>query len=1648
MQVVSTFERKLSKTIDRNDQIRMWESYVVVQGARQKGNGKMRKMRLKKTTAAVFTSVLTAGSLLSGAGIQPVLASVDKPVLKVSSGWLESAYAEWKPVAGADGYNVYVGKDGKNYTQLDDSLVRLYKAADGSQYFRADALGLSAGSYNIKVVPVEKGAEQTMSGATTAALDVKAHDRSGFAFEDGDSSGAYNHDGTLKSNAVVLYITEETKNTVTMDVVTSSKGATTTCTGLQNILNSYKKGYDNRPLDIRLVGQITDFAVMDGGDIVISGSGANKRISCGITFEGVGTDATADGWGLRVKNASDVEVRNLGFMNCDSSEGDDIGLQQDNDHVWVHNNDLFYGDAGSDADQVKGDGALDTKVSTNITHSYNHFWDNGKCNLQGMKSESTDEMITYHHNWYDHSDSRHPRIRTCSVHSYNNYFDGNAKYGVGVTMGASAFVENNYFRNCKYPMLISMQGSDIISNWDTLTRDEKNLGTFSGEAGGVIKSYNNYIEGAKTYVTYQENSTEYDAYEVKSATETVPSSVTSYKGGTSYNNFDTSSKMYTYTADSPEVAKEKVEAYAGRVDGGDFKWTFDNSVDDASYTVNEGLKSALTNYKTSLVSVGGGSVASTDTKTDPEPQPATQPATQATTKATTKATQGTTGTATKPTDSSKPADSTAAGYVLNITKDDLNSDFFKVTGNLAKDKGTATYNGETLTKCLKMESATSVTFTAPSKGKLILVLANTTKNNIKVDGAKLSASDTLLTVDLAAGAHTLTKGDTSYLYYLEFVPEGATQPTQATTAATQPATQATTAATTKATQSTTTATTKATQAPTQATTKATQPAVQPTKAADPVSTAAYDKNSVAYSGAYTNLYNAEDSSFASKVYVSNAEELEAAINNAKAGQAILLKSGTYSFDHQLTIAFGNDGAENNYKVLKAAKGADVVLDFSAEEYGETSTNARGLQMEGNYWYVGGITVKGAADNGFFVAGKHNVIEGCIADANRDSGFQISRRNSSLSDMADWPAYNYIVNCTAVDNRDPATGENADGFASKLTCGEGNVFDGCLSYCNCDDGWDLYAKPATGSIGVVTIRNCVAFNNGKLTDGSAEANGDMNGFKLGGSNGKVPTAHVVINCLAFGNGHDGFTDNGNGGALSLTNCTSYNNAKSNFNFYRTTAGGNFTGLLSAATTQTDKFIGELGNSIYANSKKFYQLSVAQKVSSGQKVGTVVNDPAKEGAFVSMNVPATSKSMAQSLRNADGSINMGGLFESTGSYEGYGAHFTDKCQVIQVNLSGAAQSEQPAVTPVKTSSVVWADSTSTATEGKLSNGSAKVVKVLNNVTEQKDITATVDTNKNGCVENGVGTVLAPAGSVVEIELVPEYGYQLTSATVNGKALVAQADTNHYQFVMTDANSKIEAKFAAKEDVVESSSSLVKSGHIKLADGELTGGTAILSVKDVEVSADAKDAFAAEAKKDFKKAKVLSVLDLSLSQVYYKGQADGSNAWTADLENLKGEAEVTLNLTKAASSKNMVIVHELHAGSYELIPVKFSSDRKTATFKVTSFSNYAIAEEDLGEEAPATEEKPATETPAEEKPAVETPAEEKPAVETPATDVKAVDTKTDVPETPVTGGNTENKSEGAAQTPATGVQTNVAAYGTLSLVALLVAVLAAMRKRAAKD
>jgi pectate lyase len=493
-------------------------------------------------------------------------------------GW-ESIFVTWERVPGADSYNVYyTGAGLPEYKQIDTQLIREY-----NDYFRADILGLANGSYDIKICAVADN--QEFDEKRESFIVSGSHDRSGFAFANGRIPGAYKADGTPKDNAVIVYVTEKTKNTVSLNVAGVGN-----CIGLQAILDGYKKGRETHPLIVRLIGQITDFSYMLDGDIVIENkNNANSY----ITIEGVGNDATADGWGIRIKNAANVEIRNIGFMNTDSREGDNISLQQNNEYIWVHNNDLFYGEPGSDADQVKGDGAMDTKKSRYVTFSYNHFWDSGKTHLVG-NGETIDvqNYITLHHNWYDHSDSRHPRVRVATVHVYNNYYDGVSKYGVGATTGADVFVEANYFENTQKPMLISMQGHGGT--------------TFSSEDGGMIKAYNNYIDSSslRNFTSWTSNNVEFDAYVVDSRNEEIPATVKAKKGGDTYNNFDTASSMYSYNADSPEQAKEKVINNAGRMYGGDFEWIF-TSDDNTADKVNTGLKAKLSSYKTSLVSVQG-----------------------------------------------------------------------------------------------------------------------------------------------------------------------------------------------------------------------------------------------------------------------------------------------------------------------------------------------------------------------------------------------------------------------------------------------------------------------------------------------------------------------------------------------------------------------------------------------------------------------------------------------------------------------------------------------------------------------------------------------------------------------------------------------------------------------------------------------------------------------------------------------------------------------------------------------------------------------------------------------------------------------------------------------------------------------------------
>ncbi len=682
---------------------------------------------------ASMLSLTAVGSFAAGEGITEAV------------GHLESAYVEWTPIDGVDAYNVYVAKSGSSaWTRIDDYLIRKY-----SGYYRADALGLSAGDYVMKVVPVKEGAEQTAEALTTNTLSVLAHDRSGYAHSNISTGvGAYNNDGTLKSGAQVIYLTADTAKTCTAIVNGVSY------TGIQTILDAKQKKGATDILCIRIIGLVTlsDLDHISSSAQGLQIKGNNGYAEMNITVEGVGEDATVSGFGFLIRNCKGVEIRNLGIMNF---MDDGISVDTNNSNLWIHNCDFFYGGKGSDADQAKGDGSLDTKKSQYITYSYNHFIDSGKVNLVGNGSSDSVNYLTFHHNWYDHADSRMPRVRSATVHVYNNFYDGVSKYGIGSTLDSDIFSEANYFLNTKHPILISKQGSDIAT-------DSK--GTFSGEAGGIVKSYGDVMVGCGAFVSYQKNNTQFDAYVASSRNETVPSSVKAALGGATYNNFDTSADFYDYNVDAAEQAKENVIKYAGRINGGDFKWSF-TAADNSDYEVNESLKAAITSYKSSILSIGTGSTGSTGGSTGGTGGNQGGDNTGGETGGNTGG--GSSGGTTLP----------VGSYTHNFTTDGKTDEFFSISGNTSTSKGSVTYAGLTLTTCLKIEEETSISFNAPADGKLTLVFGGSktaSGKSIKLDGEKQTiGTDSIITLDVTAGSHTVTKGDSINLFYMVYTPDGA-----------------------------------------------------------------------------------------------------------------------------------------------------------------------------------------------------------------------------------------------------------------------------------------------------------------------------------------------------------------------------------------------------------------------------------------------------------------------------------------------------------------------------------------------------------------------------------------------------------------------------------------------------------------------------------------------------------------------------------------------------------------------------------------------------------------------------------------------------------------------------------------------------------
>ena len=200
--------------------------------------------------------------------------------------------------------------------------------------------------------------------------------------------------------------------------------------------------------------------------------------------------------------------------------------------------------------------------------------------------------------------------------------------------------------------------------------------------------------------------------------------------------------------------------------------------------------------------------------------------------------------------------------------------------------------------------------------------------------------------------------------------------------------------------------------------------------------------------------------------------------------------------------------------------------------------------------------------------------------------------------------------------------------------DGDLLEDCI-----DDGWDLFAKVETGSIGMVTVKNSVAYKNGYVldADGKDVDAGNGNGFKLGGSS--ISGHHRLINCVAFDNKCKGI-DSNSCPDIEVENCTSFNNESFNVALYTNDAANtdfSASGIISyRSNTNVAENLKLRGTQdetkVYGTNNYYWD---TQTQTSKNTEGVAVADD----WFVSLD---TSK---VPTRNADGTINMNGLLELT-------------------------------------------------------------------------------------------------------------------------------------------------------------------------------------------------------------------------------------------------------------------------------------------------------------------------------------------------------------------------------------------------------------------
>jgi len=239
------------------------------------------------------------------------------------------------------------------------------------------------------------------------------------------------------------------------------------------------------------------------------------------------------------------------------------------------------------------------------------------------------------------------------------------------------------------------------------------------------------------------------------------------------------------------------------------------------------------------------------------------------------------------------------------------------------------------------------------------------------------------------------------------------------------------------------------------------------------------------------------------------------------------------------------------------------------------------------------------------------------------------------------------------------------------------------------------------------------------------------------------------------------------------------------------------------------------------------------------------------------------------------------------------------------------------------VTWAYDDTYGEDGRIEHGTAEIIKI--NGQDVSQMTFSNFANNPG--DKSGGHLAVKRDDVVTIKLIPDYGYQLSGASINGVTLAPQAEVSTFTFTMPDTNVHFKGIFTQTQDEINTTGTKVSSASVENGANAAPSGNLRLTVED-------SDANTTNALAQVENAVSAEAVKLTLDQIVSKG--DGTN-WENPVTQLDQPVKMKLQVADYDTAAGYEVVRE-HNGNLTKLTTSVS-ENGTLTFETNQFSTYFI-------------------------------------------------------------------------------------------------------------